>query len=50
MVVEAKIPQPGQSPSGSYEGEGYIIVRHPDSRVVENALKKVIETVKVELK
>lgn len=49
IVVEAKIPQPGQSPSGSYEGEGFIIVRHPESAVVENALKKIIETVRVEL-
>lgn len=50
IVVEAKIPQPGQSASGSYEGEGYIIVRHPDSRIVESALKKVIETVKIEMR
>ena len=49
IVVEAKIPQPGQPPSGSYEGEGYIIVRHPESAVVESALKKIIETVRVEL-
>ncbi len=50
IVVEAKIPQPGQSPSGSYEGEGYIIVRHPESSVVENALKEVIGTVRVEMR
>ncbi len=49
IVVESKIPQPGQTPGSSYEGEGYIIVRHPDSTVVQNALKKIIETVKVEL-
>lgn len=49
IVVEAKIPQSGQSPSGSYEGEGFIIVRHPDSATVESALKKIIETVRVEL-
>ncbi len=47
IVVEAKIPKPGQSPSGSYEGEGYIIVRHPDSKVVENALTQIINTIQV---
>ncbi|MFT5303891.1 MAG: formate-dependent phosphoribosylglycinamide formyltransferase (GAR transformylase) [Mariniblastus sp.] len=50
LVVEAKIPQPGQTPTGSYEGEGHIIVRHPDSSVVENALKKIVSTIKVDLK
>jgi biotin carboxylase len=49
IVVEAKLPQPGQAPSGSYEGEGYIIVRHPETRVVEEALKKIIGTVRVDM-
>jgi biotin carboxylase len=50
VVVEAKIPKPGQTPSGSYEGEGYIIVRHPETKVVETALNKIINTIHVELK
>jgi hypothetical protein len=49
MIVEAKIPQQGQSPSGSYEGEGYIIVRHPETSVVERALETIINNVRVEL-
>ncbi len=49
IVVEAKIPEPGAQPSGTYEGEGYIIVRHPDTHVVENALKKIVSTVQVQL-
>lgn len=49
LVVEAKIPKPGQVPSESYEGEGYVIVRHPETHVVENALKKLVSTVRVEL-
>ena len=49
LVVEAKIPKAGQSPSGSYEGEGYIIVRHPETQVVENALQKIVNTIRVEL-
>ncbi len=49
IVVEAKIPQLDSPPTGSYEGEGHIIVRHPDSSVVEQALKKIVETIKVQL-
>lgn len=49
IVVEANIPDPGKKPTGSYEGEGYIIVRHEDTRIVENAVKKIVETVQVEL-
>jgi biotin carboxylase len=49
IVVEAKIPNPGQTPSGSYEGEGYIIVRHPETKVVEEALKKIVSSVHVSL-
>lgn len=49
LVVEAKLPQEGQSPSDSYEGDGYIIVRHEDSEVVENALQEIVKLVRVEL-
>ncbi len=49
IVVEAKIPKAGQAPTGSYEGEGHVIVRHPETHVVEEALQKIISTVKVEL-
>ena len=49
LVVEAKIPKPGQTPSESYEGDGYVIVRHPETHVVENALKKLVSTLRVEL-
>jgi ATP-grasp domain len=46
-VVEARLPQPGAARSDSYEGDGHVIVRHPDTAVVEAALKTVIETVQV---
>ena len=49
IIVEAKIPDPGQQPTGSYEGEGYLIVRHPDTQVVENAVRRMVETIRVEL-
>lgn len=49
VIVESKIPQLGQPPSGSYEGEGYIIVRHPETYVVQQALQRIIQTVQVSL-
>jgi D-alanine-D-alanine ligase-like ATP-grasp enzyme len=49
LVVEAKLPKPGQSPSGTYEGDGFVILRHPETEVVERALKRLIEKVHVEL-
>lgn len=49
LVVEAKLPQIGMNPKEGYEGEGYVIVRHPDTAVVEKALKRMIELVRVDL-
>jgi len=49
LVVESKLPQAGQSPSDSYEGDGFVILRHPDSDVVEDALHNIVKLVQVEL-
>lgn len=49
MVVESRLPKVGQVPSGTYEGEGFIIVRHPETEVVRQALGKIVSTVRVEL-
>jgi len=46
-VVEARLPTPGAPRSDSYEGDGHVIVRHPDTAVVEAAMKTIIETVQV---
>lgn len=49
LVVEAKLPQIGQSPKDGYEGEGYVVVRHPETEVVVNALNRLVEIVRVDL-
>lgn len=49
LVVESRLPAPGQPASGSYEGDGYVIVRHEDTKVVEHALDRVLRLVRVEL-
>jgi hypothetical protein len=49
LVVDSRLPWPGQPSSGSYEGDGWITIRHPDTEVVTAALKKLVTTVRVEL-
>jgi hypothetical protein len=49
LVVEAQLPRVGQLPSSSYEGDGFVILRHPETGVVEDALRRLISTVRVEL-
>jgi len=49
IVVESRLPEPGQQSSGSYEGDGYVIVRHPDTAVVSAALRRLVTGVRVEL-
>jgi len=49
LVVDSRLPRAGQPSSGSYEGDGYITIRHPETEVVTAALKKLVSTVRVEL-
>jgi hypothetical protein len=49
LVVQARIPRPGQPRSESYEGEGYVIVRHSETGTVQAALKRVLELIRVEM-
>jgi hypothetical protein len=49
LVVESRLPSPGQPSSGSYEGDGYITVRDRDTGAVTAALKQILATVRVEL-
>lgn len=47
IITDIRRPKTGQEKSASYEGEGYIILRHPDATVVEAALKDIVENVRV---
>jgi hypothetical protein len=49
IVVEAMLPEPGQPASGSYEGEGYVILRHPETEVVSQGLRRLVSLLRVEL-
>ena len=47
LVEEVKLPTLGTTKSDSYEGDGYVIVRHEDTEVVRRALKTIIDTIRV---
>jgi len=49
LVVASKLPSIGQAPAGGYEGEGFIIVRDRETAVVEQALKSIVNLIRVEL-
>ncbi|HSR70020.1 MAG TPA: hypothetical protein VLU25_18980 [Acidobacteriota bacterium] len=49
LVVEARLPQLGQTPSGTYEGDGYVILRHAETAPVEEGLARLVELIRVEL-
>ena len=48
-VTDVKAPRVGQAAAISYEGEGFVIVRHPETAGVERALQYIVENVRVEL-
>jgi predicted ATP-grasp superfamily ATP-dependent carboligase len=47
-VVESRLPHQGAPRSDSYEGDGHVIVRDPDTAVVTAAMKTIIETIQVQ--
>ena len=49
LIVEARLPRAGQLPASSYEGEGYVVVRHRDTRIVSQALERIVQMIRVEL-
>jgi hypothetical protein len=48
LVVEAKVPEPGRPVADTYEGDGHVVVRHPETARVEAALAELITTIHVE--
>jgi len=48
LIVEARLPEPGAPHNDDYEGDGYVIVRDPDTEVVVAAMKTIIDTIGVE--
>ena len=49
MLVEADLPYLGQVKSDAYDGQGYLMVRHPETSVVEHAISEIVSRVRVEI-
>lgn len=48
LVEEVRLPRTGAPKADSYEGDGYVILRHPDDDVVRDAVRVVLDTVQVQ--
>lgn len=48
LVVKARLPDKGTPRSDSYEGDGWVVVRDPDTEVVKAAVKTIIETIGIQ--
>lgn len=49
LICDFRLPYPGQTPTGSYEGEGYILLRHRETKMVVDALRRLVSVVRVTL-
>ncbi|MFN0097739.1 MAG: acetyl-CoA carboxylase biotin carboxylase subunit family protein [Gemmatimonadaceae bacterium] len=49
LVCDHRLPYIGMGRTGSYEGEGFIIIRHPETAVVSDALEQIVSLIHVEL-
>jgi hypothetical protein len=49
LVVESRLPRQGQEATTDYTGQGYVMVRHPETETVRDALHRVITGIRVEL-
>lgn len=49
MVVDVGLPKPGDPAANTYEGEGFILVRHPETQKVKDAVALIVDRVRVEL-
>lgn len=47
LITDDRLPVVGHGPTGSYEGDGFIIVRHPETAVVDAAVQEIVSTVRV---
>ncbi len=49
LITDVKLPELGTASSSSYEGEGFVIVRHSDTKVVEAAVMRIVSLMRIEL-
>ena len=49
LLCDVRLPRPGQPQGQSYEGQGYILLRHESTDVLLDAMKRLLATIRVEL-
>jgi biotin carboxylase len=49
LICDMKLPQVGDAPVATYEGDGYIILRHPETAIVEHAIRRVVQLVRIDV-
>jgi biotin carboxylase len=49
LITDVKLPEVGIAASTSYEGEGFVLVRHPETKVVEEAVQRIVSLMRIEL-
>lgn len=49
MIVESELPYLGQVKADIFDGQGYLMLRHPETRVVEQAILEIVSRVQVEI-
>lgn len=49
ILVEADLPYLGQVKADAFDGQGYLMVRHPETSVVEHAILEIVSRVRVEI-
>jgi hypothetical protein len=49
LVVESRLPRQGEEAGTDYTGQGYVMVRDPDTGVVRDALRRIVSGIRVEL-
>jgi biotin carboxylase len=49
LITDVRLPELGSASSSTYEGEGFVIVRHPETAVVEQAVARIVALMRIEL-
>lgn len=47
LLMEVRAPRIGSAKSATYTGDGFITLRHPETEVVQDALRRIVELVKI---
>jgi hypothetical protein len=50
IVVQVQAPRVGQASSTALGGDGFILVRHAETAVVDDALQRIADSVRVTLR